>query len=91
MEGLFTNVQLVCTLAACPRSLSVTSVRRCLQVDEWPAMSLWTDEYLRKAFEGHKLNAGGCMLTWDNWLAYSSGSRWVCPWNHRLCVEKIVL
>ena len=45
------------------------------QVDQWPAMALWTDEYLRKAFEGRKLNAGGCMLSWDHWQAYSAGSR----------------
>lgn len=51
-----------------------TSARR-VQVTRWPAFTKWTRNHLQQAFEGRKLNAGGCKLSFDNYLAYSAHSR----------------
>ncbi len=51
-----------------------TSARR-VQVTRWPAFSKWTRNHLQQALEGRKLNAGGCTLSFDNYLAYSAHSR----------------
>lgn len=45
------------------------------EVTNWPAFRKWTRQHLGKAFAGRRLNAGGTMLSYDIYLAYSANSR----------------
>jgi hypothetical protein len=38
-------------------------------------MHKWTHAHFRKAFAGRRLNAGGMLLSYDNYLQYSTDSR----------------
>lgn len=41
----------------------------------WLASDKWSDEFLSQAFKGRTLNAGGSLLSYPNWVAYSHDSR----------------
>lgn len=44
-------------------------------VSKWAATDKWSDEFLSKAFAGQTVNAGGSVLSYPNWVAYSRESR----------------
>lgn len=48
-----------------------------VQVTKWAAFQKWTQPHLREAFAGRRLNAGGTLLSYDNYLAYSANTRCV--------------
>lgn len=44
------------------------------QAAKWPALKKWTRQYLREAFQGHKVVVGNYPMAFDDYLAYADSA-----------------